>query len=166
MLDAAGAAAGESIGFLVVGDGAERRPLEREASMRGLENVWFLRGQPRSRIPGILAASDAVIVHLRREPLFETVIPSKIFEAMAMARPVVLGVRGESAAIVTRTDSGITIEPESPAGLAEAVRLLARDRELGRRLGRNGRRAAESEFSRRTAALKMLKVLRETAGRS
>lgn len=164
VLDAAEAAPGESIGFLVVGDGAERGRLEREASMRGLGNVWFLRGQPRSRIPGILAASDAVLVHLRDDPLFASVIPSKIFEAMAMGRPIILGATGESAELVRGTGCGIAVAPENPSEILRAVRRIAGDAGYARSLGENGRRAAEESFSRRVAAIRMLGVLDEVAG--
>jgi colanic acid biosynthesis glycosyl transferase WcaI len=151
--------------YLIVGEGAEKAALESEAARRRLDNVTFMDMQPRDRVPSILAASDAVLVHLRDDPLFESVIPSKMFEAMAMARPVILGVRGESAGIVERTGSGLVIEPETPESLLAAVRSLRDDPELGRRLGDNGRRAAESEFCRRTSALKMLDVLAEISGR-
>ena len=96
--------------------------------------------------------------------MFGSVIPSKIFEAMAMAKPIVHGVRGESAGIVRRADCGLTIEPERPLELAAAVRALKNDPVMRKRLGENGRRAAEREFCRRAAALKMLDVLLDTAG--
>jgi colanic acid biosynthesis glycosyl transferase WcaI len=152
--------------FLIVGEGAEKEALVADASKRGLSNVTFMDRQPRERVPSILAASDAVFVHLRAEPLFEAVIPSKIFEAMAMARPIILAVRGESARIVARTESGLTVEPESPGQLVAAIESLRRDPELAKRLGENGRNAAEREFCRSASALKMLEVLAEVAGRS
>ncbi len=149
--------------FLIVGEGAEKAALEEEASRRGLRNVMFMGSQPRERVPSILSASDAVLVHLRDDPLFGSVIPSKIFEAMALARPIILGVRGESAEIVERTESGITVEPEAPRELTGAIERLRDDPELRRRLGDNGRRAAENEFCRRSSALRMLDVLLEVS---
>lgn len=163
VLDAAEASAGQALTFLVVGDGAEKERLVQEAGARGLDNVLFLPGQPRSRIPGILAASDAVLIHLRGDPLFASVIPSKIFEAMAMARPIILGATGESAALVRETGCGIVVPPESPAEIVRAVGRIAGDAGFARSLGENGRRAAEESFSRRAAALRMLDVLRDVA---
>jgi glycosyltransferase involved in cell wall biosynthesis len=163
-VEAAAATAGEGVRYLIVGEGAEKASLMEAVGARGLENVVFLEGQARERVPAILAASDAVLVHLRDDPVFGSVIPSKIFEAMAMARPIILGVRGESAEIVRRTDCGLTVEPELPQELVAAVRTLRDDPELSRRLGQNGRRAAEKEFCRRAAAIKMLDVLLATAG--
>jgi glycosyltransferase involved in cell wall biosynthesis len=163
VLDAAESSAERSLKLLVVGDGADKERLERDARARGLENVLFLPGQPRAKIPGILAASDAVLIHLRDDPLFASVIPSKIFEAMAMARPIVLGATGESAALVREAGCGIVVPPESPDAIVGAVRRIAGDAGFARSLGENGRRAAEERFSRRAAAIRMLGVLRDTA---
>ena len=84
------------------------------------------RGRFRARsIPDVLAASDAALVLLRPDPLFETVLPSKMFEAMAAACPVILGVRGESRALLDESGGGIGIEPGSGTALARGVLELA-----------------------------------------
>jgi colanic acid biosynthesis glycosyl transferase WcaI len=153
----------EPIHYLFVGEGAERDDLEREAARLGLTNVTFMGGQPRERIPSILSASDAVIVHLKDDPLFSTVIPSKIFEAMAVARPIVLAVKGESAGIVSGAAAGIVVGPEAPEELAAALRRLRAEPELAETLGENGRKAAEVDFSRRAAAEMMLEMLKDVA---
>lgn len=156
---------GEPIHYLLVGEGAEKAALEREVERLGLSNVTFLGGQPRGRIPPILAASDVVIVHLRDDPLFSTVIPSKIFEAMAVAKPIVLAVKGESAEIVAGAKAGLVTRPEAPGEMAEAIRRLRSDPELARELGDNGRAAAEGEFCRRSAARAMMEILEGTVER-
>jgi hypothetical protein len=125
--------------FLLVGDGAVREDLEREARAAGLDRVVFTGRLPKAEMPRVLAASDACLVHLARRPLFRTVMPSKIFEAAAMAKPIVLGVEGIAAEIVAGAGAGICIEPENAEALVEAVLRLASDRELGRELGRAGR---------------------------
>ena len=124
--------------WLLVGDGAVREELEREARERGLASVVFTGRLPKDEMPGVLAASDACLVHLARRPLFRTVMPSKIFEAAAMAKPILLGVEGFAAEIVEGAGAGICIEPENAEQLVDAVLRLASDRELGRRLGRAG----------------------------
>jgi glycosyltransferase involved in cell wall biosynthesis len=149
----------EPIHFLMVGDGAERQELEAEVERLGLDNVTFLGGQPRERIPCMLNASDVVLVPLRDDPLFSTVIPSKIFEAMAVGKPIILAVRGESADIVDGSGAGLVVTPESPEEMADAILRLTANPELARSLGANGRRAAEEEFCRRAAARRMMGVL-------
>jgi glycosyltransferase involved in cell wall biosynthesis len=157
----------EAVRFLIVGEGARKEELVDRAERMRLGNVTFLEGQPRDAVPAILAASDAVIVHLRDDPLFSHVIPSKLFEAMAAGRPVIHAVRGESAAIVNESRCGITVRPEHPLEMAAAIRRLMADRGLAETLGRNGRVAAEEEFCRNAAALGMLRSLRRVVeGRS
>ena len=122
--------------LLLVGDGAERERLEQRKREMGLGNVIMLGQQPKDAMPGIWAATDASMILLRRSDLFKTVLPSKMFEAMAMGRPIVLGVEGEARALLDEAGAGIGITPQSAEELAAAVKRLADDRELRARLRR------------------------------
>jgi glycosyltransferase involved in cell wall biosynthesis len=166
VLEAAARAKGELPGarFLVAGDGAEREALEGKAFERGIDNLLFTGQVPREEVPGLMAASDALLVLLRRSPLFLTVLPSKMFEAMASGKPIVLGVEGEAKAVLERSDAGIAITPESVDELLEAVGRLEADRALGRAMGEAGRAFVAEEFSREVWAGRMLEVLETCAG--
>jgi len=159
VLEAAEMLRGDDVRFLFVGEGARREELVDLAERKRLDNVRFLPRQSREDVPAILTASDAVVVHLRDNPLFEHVIPSKIFEAMAVGRPIIHAVRGESASIVSEARCGITVKPEFPLEMVSAIRRLKGDPGLARRLGANGRSAAEEEFCRTAAARRMLDAL-------
>ncbi len=129
----------DDVRFLLVGDGAVRERLQRQAGEAGLPNVVFTGRLDKRRMPEVLAAADACLVHLARSELFTTVLPSKIFEAAAMARPIVLGVQGFAAELVSDAEAGLCIEPENEQDLVEAVLRLADDPALARRLGAAGR---------------------------
>lgn len=144
------------IAFLLVGDGAERERLVGEVAARGLSNVVMLGQQPKSAMPGIWAASDAALVLLRRVDTFKTVIPSKMFEAMAMACPMILGVEGEAKALMEAGGAGIAITPESATELAAAVTRLADDPAFAAQLGESGRSFVAREFDRRVLAERLL----------
>jgi glycosyltransferase involved in cell wall biosynthesis len=137
----------DDIVFWLVGEGARRTALEAEARHRRLPNVRFAGQVPREEIPNVLAASDAALVLLRPDPLFETVLPSKMFEAMAAACPVILGVRGESRALLDESGGGIGIEPGRGDALAHAVLELAADPERRRNMGSLGRAYVTSRLS-------------------
>ncbi|MBU1694028.1 MAG: glycosyltransferase family 4 protein [Verrucomicrobia bacterium] len=107
--------------FLLVGDGAIRADLERRRDAEGLAAVVFAGLQPRERILLFLAASDACLVHLRKNDLFKTVLPSKMLEAMAAGKPVVLGVEGAAAELLKRSGAGICIEPENETDLLKVL---------------------------------------------
>lgn len=144
------------IAFLLVGDGAERERLVAEVAARGLSNVVMLGQQPKSAMPGIWAASDAALVLLRRVDTFKTVIPSKMFEAMAMACPMIMGVEGEAKALMEAGGAGIAITPESATELAAAVTRLADDPAFAAQLGESGRSFVAREFDRRVLAERLL----------
>ena len=100
----------------------------------------------------VLSFSDTSLVYLKKTDLFRTVLPSKIFEAAAMERPIILGVEGESAALLRRGDAGICMEPENPHVLKDALIALADHPAERQRLGKNGREFVKAHFERRKPA--------------
>ena len=107
---------------------------------------------PKEQMPQVWALTDVSLVLLRNQPLFESVLPSKVFEAMGMAKPIVLGVRGESQRLVEASGAGLCIEPENAEQLADTVALLADNRNRGREMGSAGRRYVAQNFDRRALA--------------
>jgi glycosyltransferase involved in cell wall biosynthesis len=151
------------ITFLMVGGGAEREKLVALKESYGLSNVVMLDQQPKSAMPEILGSINASLILLKRDDLFKTVIPSKMFEAMAMRLPIVLGVEGESRALLHEAGAGIAITPESAVELADAVIRLAEDRSLASAFGERGRAHVEARFSRQSLAARYLQVLKTIA---
>lgn len=148
------------IAFCLVGDGAERERLESQVQQAGLQQMIVFTGrQPKTAIPGILASSSACLIHLRRCQLFETVIPSKIFEAMAMTCPIILGVNGHARRLVETADAGLAFEPECAKSLLEAVETLADDRILCAKVGTAAREFVERQFNRDVLAGRYLALL-------
>jgi glycosyltransferase involved in cell wall biosynthesis len=163
VLDAAELCRGHRVRFLILGEGAHRRRLEDDARRRGLENVVFRDFVPHDAMPGYLGALDASIVHLRPDPLFRTVIPSKIFESMAMGVPIVMAVEGESAGIVEEAAAGVCIPSGDPQAMARAVLALAADRERGRAMGRAGVVAVRERYGREPLARRAAQTLAAAA---
>jgi len=147
------------IAFLLVGDGARREALLRRRDELQLTNVIMLGQQPKVRMPGIWAATAVSLVLLRDQPLFRSVIPSKIVESMAMQKPVILGVRGESQALVEASGAGLCIAPENAAELARAVRELWADPERRAAMGQAGRDWVEKNADRSRLAQRYEDVL-------
>jgi glycosyltransferase involved in cell wall biosynthesis len=149
------------IKFVVAGDGAERSRLESLVRERCLGNVLYVGRQSHERMPDFLAAADACLVPLRRSDVFKTAIPSKMFEAMAAAKPVILGVEGESREILLEAQAGIPIAPEDPEALANSILHLQQAPGRARMLGLNGRRAVLEKYAREQQAAAYLELLRE-----
>jgi glycosyltransferase involved in cell wall biosynthesis len=154
----------DDIHFLIVGDGAVREKLEAEAERLGVRNVTFTGRLNREQIPLLLATIDACLVHLKKRDLFTTVMPSKIFEAAAMAKPIVLGVGGHAADLVQRAGCGICIEPENETELVGALQRMADDRALTASLGEAGREYIVHRFDRGALAADYLELIRRVCG--
>lgn len=129
----------DSIAFLLVGDGANLPSLKEEAARRQLERVVFTGRVDRGDVPGYLRLADACLVHLRRHPVFRQVLPSKLFEAGGLGRPVILGVEGAAARWLEKSGGGEAIEPEHEEALIAAIRRLRDNPEERRRKGESGR---------------------------
>ena len=152
---------GDFYKFLFLGDGATKPSLVEEAKARGLDNVVFLNSVPKSEVVRHWALLDASIVHLRKDEVFTTVIPSKIFEAMAMGLPILHGVLGESAEIVEREGAGLPFEPENAESLCAALTRLASDGALIQKTRANALAAAQ-RYQRKALAERMLEIIEST----
>jgi len=117
------------ITFLFVGAGAERQKLIADAAQRKLANVVFIPMQPKDAMAGIWSLCDVALVHLKDSPAFAEVIPSKMFEAMAMGLPILLvSPSGEASKILADDRAGLWVQSGNPAALAEAaLKLFAND---------------------------------------
>ena len=151
--------------FILLGAGANKQALRERAKAEGLDSVTFVDSVPKDQVVRYWSLLDASIIHLKRDELFTTVIPSKLFECMGMAIPVLHGVQGESADIVKREDVGLLFAPENPEALVVALLRLADDAELLGRFKANGPLAAH-RYNRSTLALDMLKVLERVSSLS
>ncbi|WP_259960562.1 glycosyltransferase family 4 protein [Tsuneonella litorea] len=146
--------------LLFVGDGAHRRELEASAAKRGISNVRFVGAVSKQDIARYWSLLDFSIVHLKDDPLFTTVIPSKIFECMGMGIPMLMGVKGEALEIIEQTGSGMAFAPEDAADLVARMSALVSDPALRDTLARQSRGAAP-DFDRNALASRLLEVIEE-----
>ncbi len=137
------------IHFILAGDGAAKADLITLAQKRNLKNVTFLDSQPHKQMPLLLAGADACLAPLRKLPLFEGALPSKIYEAMACARPVLLGVEGEARRMFEQeAGAAIAVEPENADALAASILYLYEHPDVAKNLGMRGRAFVEAHFDR------------------
>lgn len=159
MLDAAELAKAkgcDDVLFWIVGDGARREDLLADAARRKLHNVIFAGLLPKAEMPSVINSCDAFLVHLRGAELFSTVLPSKLFEAMALEVPVICGVRGQAQDIVSESGAGVAMEPDSAEELLDRIEIV--------RSAGNGsfkaRGYLERNFNRDRLAFEMLGILK------
>ncbi len=135
--------------FLIVGDGAERESLERDAAERGLGDVHFAGRVPREEVPGLIGSAEVAVLSLVDVPLFEDALPTKMLEYMAAARPVVASAAGDVSRLLARAEAGVACSPGDATALAAGIRTVLSDPERAARMGENGRRYVESHYSRK-----------------
>lgn len=149
----------QEINFLFVGTGAEHDKLVSMAVQMQLDNAIFIPPQPRDRMPAFWSLCNVALVHLRNNPVFATVIPSKMFEAMAMGLPLLLvAPKGEASRIVVQEGVGLWVPAGDPAALKNAVMHLKKNGQL-RKIFSDQSYAAAPKFSRERQARDMLSLL-------
>lgn len=111
--------------FVLLGGGVEVVRLKQRAADLQLGNVVFLPPVPMSEVGAFLSAADVLLVHLRKDPLFEVTIPSKTQAYMAAGKPLLMAVDGDAADLVARSDGGLVVESENAGALAQAAEALA-----------------------------------------
>jgi glycosyltransferase involved in cell wall biosynthesis len=128
----------QDIEIRLIGDGVEADALRERA--RGVHGLSIEERVPAAQIAEILAGSDALLLHLRDEPLFRITIPSKAQAYLASGRPVVAGVGGEAAGLLRRSGAALVVRPSDPSALSEAISAMADlPRERREAMGRAGR---------------------------
>lgn len=159
VLRAAALVSDTQVRFMFVGSGAERAGLIAESERMTLKNVTFVPAQPKELMPNAWSICNVALVHLKNAPLFRTVIPSKILEAMGMGLPILLvAPEGEATRIVRQEKVGLCVPAEDPKELASAVLYLKENHQILDQLSRRSYAAAR-RYSRERQARDMLASL-------
>lgn len=150
LVEAAALAGPAVVEVTIAGDGPDLPRLRQQIATLGLDNVRLLGAVAPDRIPGLYAQADAGIVPLRDRPIFDGALPTKLFEVLASARPVILAAHGEAATLVREAATGLVVPPEDPGALTAALRQLQSDPYGAVAMGRRGRLYA-GRFDRASA---------------
>lgn len=149
--------------FVFLGDGVEAPRLKEIVRRRSLTNVIFIPRVPMSEVGAVLAASDVLLVHLKRDPLFEITVPSKTQAYMAIGKAVLMAVLGDAAALVQRSKCGICIPPEDVNAMVGALLEFSsmQPSELAA-MGEAGKIFYERQLSMDNGVREFLDVFRES----
>ncbi len=157
----------ERVHFLLIGAGPELEKLKATAIVEQLRNVHFINKMSRAELIGVLLDVSGVVVPLRKNDLFKGAIPSKIFEALALGKPVLLGVEGEAKHLfIEDGGAGLAFMPEDAEDLARQVRTYCAEPGLLAIHGAQGLRYARTNFDRAEISGRLLTELQAITGRS
>jgi len=152
-----------SIHFLLIGEGAEKEKLLLLKDELALKNVTILDAVPKHEVANYLSVIDIALVNLKKTDLFLGALPSKIFENVAMDKPILLGLQGEAEKVINRYKAGIAFEPENESDLIEKINLLAKNSEFYMRCIEGCRKLAK-DYNRETIAKNMLDHIKQLDG--
>jgi len=155
-----------AIHWIILGEGRQSGWVREEIARRGLAHCVHMLGRhPEDSMPEWFAQADALLVTLKKSPIFALTIPSKVQSYMACGRPIVAALDGEGARVVEEACAGIVVPAEDAAALAEAVVRLSEMPSSERdTMGRNGRRYFLQEFERDTLIARLDAWMKEMAG--
>jgi colanic acid biosynthesis glycosyl transferase WcaI len=148
--------------IVLIGDGPKKKELVNVVQQLGLSNLTLVPEQPRHLIPEYLSAADVALVPLRKIELFNSALPSKMFDAWACQLPVLLSVSGEARNLLESCDGGLFIPPEEPVALKQGILACKMDAQLRKKWGENGRQLTEEHFSRQALAETLAEILTST----
>ena len=148
-----------SIHFLILGEGSERLTLIEKAKDLKLNNVQILPSVSKSEVKKYINISDVALVNLKKSNTFLSVIPSKIFENVAMQKPILLGVDGEARSIVEHYKVGLFFEPENKSDFLNKLSLI---KNFNTNEYKHHTISLLEEFNRSKLAIQMLKIINDT----
>lgn len=147
------------LAFLFIGDGAEKKNLLKQAEDLNLNNAVFVDSVGKKEVVDYLSLMDVALVNLRKSDTFLTVIPSKIFEAAAMEKPILLGLEGETKGIIENYNAGVCFRPEDQNSFYEAIKSITSKEKYQENL--EGSKKLVKDFDRSKIAAEMLACLRK-----
>jgi len=138
------------VDFILVGDGPERQSFQKAAEDENLSNIYFMGYVvDRAKIIEIYKSSDILFNHAKDAPILNnTLIPAKNFEYMATGKPIVYAGKGTAVSFLEKVGCAVTVPPEDPKAVADAIRDLLRNPDKMYSLGQKGRAFIEMHYRR------------------
>lgn len=151
----------DDIIFILVGSGSEKNKLIFEANKRKISNVVFIDAQSKENIKKYWSICNISLIHLKNIEIFQTVIPSKLFESMGMGLPVLMAMpEGEASQIVEKYNCGLSINSGNDDNMAASILKLKKNKINLEKFKKNAL-SASLNFSRDNQAKKMLGFLNQ-----
>lgn len=152
--------------FIIIGEGVKKTLLQNYVQNNFLENVIFLPYQPRQEYASVLAAADIGVVTLN-VILSDTSLPSKTFNIMASARPIlaITPDQSEIARLITSTQCGVNVPPGQHEKIANTIRLLVQHPGNLDVMGSNGRKVLEEFYSSRVCIDSLEQIMKKVCQR-
>lgn len=145
--------------FVLMGDGVECANLMSYTSEKKLHNVKFIKNSSKETVRDLYSVSDLALVCLAKDSIFDTAIPSKIFEAMAMECPIIFSGSGEAEKLIIKADCGIVAQAENVSAICDAILYFKSAPHEKVTKGQQGRNFIIEKYQRKNMAIRYLQLL-------
>jgi colanic acid biosynthesis glycosyl transferase WcaI len=154
---------GIAINWIILGDGRQKNIVKKRIKSLGIEKLfYFLGSYPSEEMPKFFAHADALLVTLKKTPIFAMTIPNKIQSYMACSKPIIASLDGEGRKVILESKCGYVVPSEDHISLAKTIikflELSEKEKEI---MGLNGRNFFEKEFEREKQLDKLIKIFNE-----
>lgn len=148
------------IGFLVVGDGAQRSHMAERIENEQITNVTMIPYQPYENISQVFSLGDVGLL-ISKSGIGSNSVPSKTWSYLSAQRPVLASfdLDSELCRLIEKEKMGVCVAPDDPDALVQAVLELSRQREGLQRMGTNGRAYILEHLTAKSAGDKWLRLL-------
>jgi colanic acid biosynthesis glycosyl transferase WcaI len=153
---------GIKIQWIILGDGRMKELVKQKINDLKLLDCFHLLGSfPSEDMPKYFSCADALLVSLKKDPIFTYTIPSKIQSYLASGKPILTSLDGEGSRIIEEAKAGFTSPSEDPIALTEIIKkFLNLSIDERRVLGKNARNYFNNEFERELLVDKLEDIFR------
>ncbi len=136
--------------WIILGEGRMKEYVNQKIKELNLEDNFYLLGAfPSTEMPKYFSCADALVVSLKKDPIFALTIPSKIQSYLACGKPIITSLDGEGSRIIEEAKAGFTSPSQDPITLATNIKkFIALSIDEKRKLGNNARTYFNREFER------------------
>ncbi len=134
----------EPVHFHIVGGGTDLEHLQNLA--KGLSNVTFYGRRPLEEMPEFYKKADAMLITLAADPILSLTLPGKVQSYMAVGKPIIGAINGETKCIIEDAKCGFCGKAENAEELAENIRRFIQDNTDRNLMGQNARKFYEKNF--------------------
>lgn len=138
----------KKINFLILGDGRDRKRLEKLVLEKNIEkNIHFFGKYPIETMSYFFSKADCMFVSLKNEPIFSLSLPAKVQAYMSVGKPIISMMNGEGYDIINEADCGFAVHAEDYKDLADKILEIEKLPVIERqRLGENGKSFYQENF--------------------
>jgi len=151
----------ENFIFKLIGDGSQKEEIEKTIKKKNINNIMLYPPKARRELIEDYQNADAFFVHLKKLPMFEKTIPSKIFEYVATKKPVIYGLEGVAKDIMDELNGSYSFEPGNVKSLEAALIKMKNDLETGKWKYENNS-ILEEKYLRSQLSKKFANIIEET----